>query len=211
MYGVRDDPYRVLTRVGALVSAALAPDATFQVIAETVAHALKSPYTTITLRQPDAFAPTAVYRASDAVPFGLPMEYQGGTVGELLIAPRHPPETFSPADWRLLADLARQIGPAAHAVHLASDLQRAWERLVTARDEERWRRRRDLHVELGPQFVALTLKIETIRNRFASDQTLDAALVDLRAQNQAAPPTFGVSSMRCVRRPWTGCSSCCLR
>jgi signal transduction histidine kinase len=39
---------------------------------------------------------------------------------------------------------------------------------------------------LGPQLAALTLKIETIRNRFANDRALDAALVDLTERTQDA-------------------------
>jgi signal transduction histidine kinase len=186
MYGERDDPYRVLTRLGERVGAALAPEAVLPAIAETVANAMKSPHVAIALQQAGTFAPAASRGAFDGAPLRLPLEYQGETVGELLVAPRSPREEFSPADRRLLGDLARQIGPAAHAVRLAADLQRSRERLVTAREEERRRLRRDLHDGLGPQLGALTLKIETIRNRFANDRDLDAALVDLTERTQVA-------------------------
>jgi signal transduction histidine kinase len=186
MYGERDDPYRVLTRVGERVGAALAPQAALQAIVETAAGALKAPYAAISLRQGDTLMPAAAHGAFDGVPVRLPLEYQGEAVGELLIAPRGPRESYSAADRQLLEDLARQIGAAAHAVRLTTDLQHSRERLVTAREEERRRLRRDLHDGLGPQLGALTLKIETIRNRFAHDRNLDAALVDLTERTQAA-------------------------
>ena len=186
MYGERDDPYRVLTRLGERVGAALEPEAVLATIVETVATALKSPYAAITLAQAGALAPAASRGRFEGTPIRLPLEYQGERVGELLVAPRGPGEEFSPADRRLLEDLARQIGPAAHAVRLTADLQHSRERLVTAREEERRRLRRDLHDGLGPQLAALTLKIETVRNRFSNDQDLDAALVDLTERTQAA-------------------------
>jgi signal transduction histidine kinase len=186
MYGERDDPYRVLTRLGERFGAALEPEAVLPTIAETVAQAMRSPHAAITLEPAGTPEPGARRGAFGAAPLGLPLEYQGKMVGELLVAPRGPGEEFSPADRRLLGDLARQIGPAAHAVRLTADLQRSRERLVTAREEERRRLRRDLHDGLGPQLAALTLKIETIRNRFAHDAELDVALVDLTARTQAA-------------------------
>lgn len=186
MYGERDDPYRVLTQVGERVGAALAPQAALQAIVETAAGALKSPYAAITLRQGDKFMPAASHGAFDGAPVSFPLEYQGEAVGELLIAPRGRRETYSATDRQLLEVLARQIGAAAHAVRLTIDLQHSRERLVTAREEERRRLRRDLHDGLGPQLGALTLKIETIRNRFTHDPELDAALVDLTARTQDA-------------------------
>jgi signal transduction histidine kinase len=140
----------------------------------------------MTLKDANAFALAASYGSPGNAPLRLPLEYQGETVGELLVAPRGPGEEFSPLDRRLLDDLARQVGPAVHAVRLTSDLQRSRERLVTTREEERRRLRRDLHDGLGPQLAALTLKIETIRNRFANDGDLDAALIDLTERTQTA-------------------------
>jgi signal transduction histidine kinase len=50
-----------------------------------------------------------------------------------------------------------------HARMLRADLQRARERLVLAREEERRRLRRDLHDGIGPALAGLTLKAETAR------------------------------------------------
>jgi len=122
----------------------------------------------------------------------LPLIYQTEQVGVLVLAPRAPGESFTPADRALLEDLARQAGIAAHAVRLTADLkrltvdlQRSREHLVTAREEERRRLRRDLHDGLGPQLASLTLKLETARNRLAHDPLADTLLSDLAQRTQA--------------------------
>ena len=55
------------------------------------------------------------------------------------------------------------------AIRLSEDLQRSRERLVTAREEERRRLRRDLHDGLGPQLAALTMTAEAARDSIADD------------------------------------------
>ena len=85
----------------------------------------------------------------------------GTAVGSLTY--RVPDRPLSAAEERLLRDLARQLGGALHARLLREDLQRARERLVLAREEERRRLRRDLHDGIGPALAGLTLKTETAR------------------------------------------------
>ena len=60
----------------------------------------------------------------------------------------------------VLTVLASQAGVAVHAVRLAADLQRSRERLVTAREEERRRLRRDLHDGLGPALAGLVFRLD---------------------------------------------------
>ncbi len=197
MYGERDTPDKVISRLGQRLETTLAPDAVLPTIVETVAQALKLPYTAITLKSISAtnsvLASEAVMQGSTlkqsgafvpAASFGqvpeedlihLPLVYQNEQIGELLLAPRAPGETFAPADRALLSDLARQAGIAAHAVRLTADLQRlAVElqhsriQLVTTREEERRRLRRDLHDGLGPALGSLTLQLDTARNLFKS-------------------------------------------
>ena len=193
MYGERDDPYRVISRLGQRLEATLAPDAVLPTIVETVAQALRLPYAAITLQQGEEFPTAASYGSARGELVRLPLVYQSEQVGELVLAPRAPGERFSPADRALLEDLARQAGIAAHAVRLTADLkrltvdlQRERERLVTAREEERRRLRRDLHDGLGPQLASLTLKLETARNRLAHDPLAQTLLSDLAGRTQSA-------------------------
>jgi signal transduction histidine kinase len=77
------------------------------------------------------------------------------------------------------------VGLTEDLKRLTVDLQRSRERLVTAREEERRRLRRDLHDGLGPQLASLTLKLETARNRLAHDQLAQTLLSDLAQRTQA--------------------------
>src|SRR5262249_41935305 len=81
---------------------------------------------------------------------------------------------------------------AAHTVQLSADLKRSRERLVTAREEERRRLRRDLHDGLGPALAAQTLKVGAARALYGRDpaaadrllgeleRDIAAALADIR-------------------------------
>ena len=76
---------------------------------------------------------------------------------------------------------------AAHAVRLTADLQRSRERLVTTREEERRRLRRDLHDGLGPRLAAQTLKIGSARFLYPRDPAAaDALLSELEADMESA-------------------------
>lgn len=186
MYGERDEPYAVLSRLSRRLESSLAPEAVLPAIVETVAHSLKCPHAAVSLRLEDRFETAAEHGSPVGDPLSLPLVYNNETVGLLEVSPRGGSEPFGPADRRLLEDLARQAGVAAHAVRLTADLQRSRERLVTAREEERRRLRRDLHDGVGPRLAALTLKIETARNRLAHDPTAADLLSDLAERSREA-------------------------
>jgi signal transduction histidine kinase len=221
MYGERDDPYAVLSRLGRRLGGALAPDAVAPAIVESIGAALKLPYVALTLDhenrvntryRSDDFsrpangatsvaptdgnpAPLAAWGRPPAYPpVRLPLIHQGQSVGELILAPRGPGETFSLLDRRLLDDLAKQAGVALYAAQqtwqaqqLAEDLQHSRERLVTAREEERRRLRRDLHDGLGPALASLTLKVDAARDELGYDTASAAEMLDgLKGDIQAA-------------------------
>jgi signal transduction histidine kinase len=90
---------------------------------------------------------------------------------------------WSSADLRLLDDLARQAGAAAHAVQLTADLQRSRERIVVAREETGRRLRRDLHDGLAPTLAALALKAGAIGDLIPADpQGARALSAELEAE-----------------------------
>jgi signal transduction histidine kinase len=185
LYGHRAEPYTALSRLGRRLEAALAPEAVLPTIVATVRESLRLPYAAITIGDDDA----ATVAAGEPVPgpVRLPLLYQNEQVGALLLGPRPGEAAFSPADRRLLTDLARQAGIAVSAVRLAADLQRSRERLVTAREEERRRLRRDLHDGLGAQLAGLTVQAGLLRRQIGQDPAAAEALAgELRAELKTA-------------------------
>ncbi|MCC7165539.1 MAG: sensor histidine kinase [Anaerolineae bacterium] len=192
-YGERDDPYAVLARLGQRLEATLAPDAILPTLAETVGQALKLPYAAIELAGPDGRADTAaVYTPiaaefADSNVFRFGLLYQHESIGALVVAPRSGEETLSEADTRLLETIADQAAIAAYTVRLTRDLQSSRERLVTEREQERRRIRRDLHDGLGPALASMTLQLDAALNTLHQDpQTTAELLTDLKQQTKSS-------------------------
>jgi signal transduction histidine kinase len=187
LYGERDEPYRVLSRLGQRLDATLAPEAVLPTIVQTVREALKLPYAGIALDQGGTSVLAASTGTPDAEPLRLPLAHQHERIGELVLGHRRLGEAFSPADRRLLDDLTRQAGVAVQTVRLTSDVQRSRERLVTAREEERRRLRRDLHDGLGAQLAALHVQAGVLRHLTRREpEAAEAAAAELQAEIRAA-------------------------
>lgn len=183
MYGERDDPAAVLSRLGEHLAETGPPEAALSGIVQTVAQALKLPYAAIELGDRGEIA--AAYGLPVESPVRFPLIYQGEIVGQLVVAGRSPGEPLTPKDRQLLDDIAHQAGAAAHAALLTADLRRSRQRLVTTREEERRRLRRDLHDGLGPTLASLTLKMDATRNILREDPDKAEGLLDgLKVQTQ---------------------------
>ena len=166
MYGRRREPYTALARLGERLESTLEPDAVLPAIVSTVREALRLPYAAIVL---DGGAEPVTSGRRVTATEEMPLLHQGVPVGTLVLGLRPGESGFSPADRRLLADLARQAGVAVSTVRLTADLQRSRERLVTAREEERRRLRRDLHDGLGAQLAGLTVQTGVLRSLIQRD------------------------------------------
>src|SRR6266487_4514925 len=202
MFGDRNEPYQVLSRLGQRLEETLPTESVLPTIVETVAHALKLPYVAIVWKReqiPPSTEPPLLAAAFGTSRGGtadtrVPLVHQGKHLGELILSPRQREEALTPADLRLVRDLAPQIGMALHSAlllrnlhHLTADLQRSRERLVTAREEERRRLRRDLHDGLGPQLSSQTLTLSAIKKLLRQDpETAEHLLTDAITHAQEA-------------------------
>lgn len=200
MFGERNEPYRVLSRLGQRLQETLPADTVLPTIVETVAHALKLPYVAIVWKQNPLDAESLLPIASFGTnPVGatntrFPLLHQGRHLGDLILSPRQRSEELASADLRLIRDLAPQIGMALHSAlllaelqQLTIDLQRSREHLVTAREEERRRLRRDLHDGLGPQLSSQTLTLSAIKKLLRQDpDTAEHLLTDATTHAQEA-------------------------
>jgi two-component system NarL family sensor kinase len=173
------------------LESAAAPDEILPTLAETVGQTLRLPYVAVAIREGDSFPIAAedktVGTNEEVEAEVYPLVYQSELVGQLLVSPRASNEPFTPADRRLLENVARQAGAAVHAAQLTAKLQRSRQHLVAAREEERRRLRRDLHDGLGPQLATLSLKIDATRNHLEENiEAADHLLVELKSQVQDA-------------------------
>jgi signal transduction histidine kinase len=166
VHGDRDEPFAVLSRLGARLEAAqddttvseqVLPD-----VVAAVARSLRVPYAALVLADGSA---VEAGRSGGAVE-QLPLTYAGQQVGRLLVTPR--PGGLTRRDRAALATLASQAGVAVRTVALAREVRRSREDTVAAREEERRRLYRDLHDGLGPSLAALALQVEAARHLVGS-------------------------------------------
>ena len=89
MFGERDDPGSVLSRLGQALEATITPEAMLFTIVETVAQALRLPYVALELRDGQEFRIATSHGQPVADPFRFPLiSQQLEVVGQLLVAPR---------------------------------------------------------------------------------------------------------------------------
>ncbi|MGH2735788.1 MAG: sensor histidine kinase [Actinomycetota bacterium] len=178
MYGERDEPYAVLSRLAARLASSVPVEQTLTTITETVTGALRVPYAAIELRRNHGYLLSASSGEPEEAMLTLPLVHRGEEIGRLLVSGRSPGAAFSSADRRLLEDLALQAGATAYTVRLLSELQGSRERLVGALEEERRRIRRDLHDGLGPSLAGAMLELEAARNLVGHEPERAAELLD---------------------------------
>ena len=187
LFAYRREPYEAMRLLGDRLHAPIAPAEVVQAIVDALAEALRADHVTVEFERADGSELAA--RAGEPTVGSsecIPLRHQGEQVGRLLIG-MGPGREITAHDRRLLEDLANQAGVAVRAARLAADLQHSRERLVTAREEERRRVRRDLHDGLGPTLAAAVLGLDAARSAVTRDAAhAEDLLLMLREQLQEA-------------------------
>lgn len=183
--GSRDDPYAVVSALAEQLEVSSSPDQQLVAVAQAVGEAFRSPYVRVEIAGPSGERQVVEHGSPAGRAVELPVVYRGERVGQLTLCPAGSSE-LSERDQRLLGDVVRQAAAAARASELSANLQASREQIVTAREEERRRLRRDLHDSLGPSLGAVTLRIETARNLASrnpaeADRLLEQATSDVAA------------------------------
>jgi signal transduction histidine kinase len=182
VYGERDEPYKVLTRLRQRLETAIDPVSALSLTVETIAQALKLPYAAITYEQVDKYLPSIMFGVPDTPLVDFPLIFAGETIGVLHVGQRAPNEPLTDTDYQLIGVLAQQIGAAAHAALLAAELQAARLKIVETREETRRRLGSDLHDGVGHQLVMLARLSEQASALLKVDP--DRASIMLKEINQ---------------------------
>src|SRR5262249_22687077 len=101
LYGDRDDPYAVMSRVSRQRRATLSQDSVLPTVVKSVRDALKLPYAAIALGRDEEHI-LAESGKPVSPQLTLPLHHRGELVGELRVSPRGPGEGWTSGDRRLL-------------------------------------------------------------------------------------------------------------
>ena len=161
--GSRVNRYDVVAGLATSLESAEEGSAQLTAVARAVADAFGVGYVAVEVDRSGGERLTATYGDLPDAVRSFPITYRDTVVGRLVLPARGVRSRLSSRDEKLLGDLVRQAATAARSSQLAEQLQASRERLVTAREEERRRIRRDLHDGLGPAMAGLVFQLETAK------------------------------------------------
>jgi signal transduction histidine kinase len=169
LYGQRYEPYEAISRLGRSLELTASPDSILPRVVETLRESLKLPYAAVIVEDNGTRISIAESGVAGGETVPIPLTYGTESVGTLRLAPRAVGGRFARAEMKLLDDLARQVGAVAQSVKLDTQLQRARERLIQAREEERRWLSQELHDGLGPLLASQTLTIAAAQRSISVD------------------------------------------
>jgi signal transduction histidine kinase len=223
VYGERATPYDVITRFSERVAGTYATEDVLPRTAHVIADGVNAERATIWLRLADEFRAAAAWPERDveirtartgSVDGGelpaihadhvAPIRYGGQLLGAIAVEKARG-ELLTPAEVKLVDDLAAQAGLVVSNVRLTADLEARLEviarqatelrasrqRIVAAQDEERRRLERNIHDGAQQHLVALAVKLRLARGLVGRDpDRARTMLAEIRGQVDEALATL---------------------
>ncbi|MFJ9952248.1 sensor histidine kinase [Kitasatospora sp. NPDC091207] len=205
-YGDRAQPYHVLRTLAGRVRQVVDPERLPAVLCGTVAEELRLPGVALSVTTRAGRRPLAAVGRTDGPGRSFALVHHGTTIGELTVGLRAGEERLAAGDIDILRSLADQVSPAVASLRLQEDLQASREQIVTAREEERRRLRRDIHDGLGPALAGLRLRVDNAASAAASWAAGGPGAAPVRPATVPGPPEAGPTARACdpAGRPGQG-------
>jgi signal transduction histidine kinase len=185
VYGQRATPYEVMADFARRMAGALSSEEVLPRMAEAAARGVGAARSRVSVLLPGtrehsvAWPPGSSAETFDRTATAL---HGGERVGEISVA-KAPGDRLTPAEEKLLEDLASQAGPALRNAGLmaelrdslaaisvqAVELEASRRRIVATQDEERRRMERDLHDGAQQQLVSLSGQLRLLQRVMARD------------------------------------------
>ncbi len=159
VYGARDDPLMVVQRIVDHLGADAGDDLLPSLVV-SLERELRLDAVAIDLRVGDGWERAAAVGRPTTYERSIDLHHGGAVVGRLVVGCEDGP-SLRDRDEEVLAHLAGPLSLAVGWVRLAAELRRSSLAVVSAREEERRRLRRDLHDGLGPALTGVSLGLRT--------------------------------------------------
>ena len=174
IYGQRSDAAAVSSRL-ALELESINDDVAVPALVEALAETLRLSFVAAVVDRDGKREVLATVGTETTAATRFVVRHAGRELGELRAARRS--EALNHQDERMLRAAAAQLGTVLHAAALAIELQHARERLVSSREDERRRLRRELHDGVGPTLAGIALGLESAQPGRATDGPRASALI----------------------------------
>jgi signal transduction histidine kinase len=212
VYGKRATPYEVLSEFADRMAATYSLEDVLPRTARILAEATGAVRADVWLQEGralrvgaswpggDGVAPTATLAIDGNVEVrgatrSVPVRHQGELLGALSIE-KAAGDPLTPAEDKLLSDVASQAGLVLRNVRLIEDLRASRLRLVAAQDQERRRLERNIHDGAQQQLVAVAVKQRLAEQLVARDPDKAAAML----QQLQADTTQALEDLRDLAR-----------
>jgi signal transduction histidine kinase len=194
VYGKRATPYEVMADFADRMAGTLSVDDVLPKMAEAAARGVGAQAARVTLRFADGGDRSTVWPSdSGDTLFGqiLPVSYRDELIGEIAVR-ESPGQPITPAEGRLLADLAAQAGLVLHNVRLTAELQArladlstqsaelraSRQRIVTAQETERRRLGSEIRAGVQRELEATSSQLDDVEHLLRHDATAAAARLE---------------------------------